>query len=456
MATGGRAKTEGHKGLIGRMACMACALALLNACELMDTVFPDEEKVRLSGERISVLVHDKALKPDPKAADARLMLPKPSVNPNWPQSGGYANHAMHHIAVGAVLKPLWTADIGEGADDDTRIVGAPIVAGGRVFAMDAETTVSAFDAKSGELLWEVELTPDDEDDGHISGGIAYADGRIFVATGFAQVIALDAGDGSEIWRQAVAGPLRSAPTVRGGRVFVVTVDNKLHALDAVNGGSLWPPHTGITEVASLLGGGSPAVDGGVVVVPFSSGELVALKVENGRLLWADSLASARRSAAVSTLSHIRGRPVIDRGRVFALSTGGLMVAIDLRTGRRIWDREIGGLESPWVGGNYLFVLSNDSELVCLSRRDGSIYWVRALPLYEDEEDKEGPIVWSGPILVGDRLILAGSHGEVLAVSPYTGKLLGSEEMPDGISVSPVAANRTVYFLSDAAELLAYR
>lgn len=455
MATGGRAKKNGHKGLIGRMACMACALALLNACGLIDTVFPDDEKVHLPGERISVLLHERALKPDPKVADAKILLPKPSVNASWPQSGGYANHAMHHIAVGEVLKPLWTADIGEGADDETPIIDAPIVAGGRVFAMDAETTVSAFDAKTGKLLWEAELTPDDEDDGHISGGIAYEGGRIFVATGFAQVIALDAGDGSEIWRQTVGSPLRSAPTVRGGRVFAVTVDNKLHALDAVNGGSLWT-HTGITEIASLLGGGSPAVDGGVVVVPYSSGELVALKVENGRRLWADSLASARRSVAVSTLSHIRGRPVIDRGRVFALSTGGLMAAIDLRTGRRIWDREIGGLESPWVAGNYIFVLSNDSELVCMSRRDGGIYWVRALPRYEDEKDKEDPIVWSGPILAGDRLILAGSHGAVLSVSPYTGRILGTEDMPDGIPVAPVAANGSVYFLSNDAELLAYR
>ncbi len=82
--------------------------------------------------------------------------------------------------------------------------------------------------------------------------------------------------------------------------------------------------------------------------------------------------------------------------------------------------------------------------------------MRALPRFEDEEDKEDPIVWSGPILAGDRLILAGSHGEVLSVSPYTGRILGSEEMPDGIPVSPVAADRSVYFLSDDAELLAYR
>ena len=142
MATGGRAKKEGQKGVVGRMACMACALVLLNGCGLMDSVFPDDEEVRLPGERISVLMHERALKPDPKVADAKILLPKPSVNASWPQSGGYANHAMHHIAVGDVLKPLWKVDIGEGADDDTRIIGAPIVAGGRVFAMDRPGVLS--------------------------------------------------------------------------------------------------------------------------------------------------------------------------------------------------------------------------------------------------------------------------------------------------------------------------
>ena len=428
------------------------AALLLAAC---DSWFGEADAPPLPGDRISVLLHERTLVPDPQAASAQILLPPPSINTEWPQAGGYANHAMHHTLTADAPGRAWRSSAGSGSDDDERLIASPIVADGRIFTMDSETMVSAFDTANGERLWSVELTPEEEEDGHIGGGIAYEDGFVFVTTGFAEVIALEAATGALVWRRMIGGPMRTAPTARGGRLFVVTVDNKLSALDASSGETLWD-HTGISEVASLLGGASPAVDAGVVVVPYSSGELVALKVENGRMLWSDSLAAIRRTDVVSTLAHIRGRPVIDRGRVFAMSHGGLMAAIDLKTGQRIWDKEIGGLESPWIAGDYLFAISNNEELLCVSRNDGRIHWVRALPRWEDEEDKEDPIIWTGPILASDRLIVAGSQGEALTVSPYTGEVLGRVEMPDGVSVAPIVADGSIYFLSDDAELTAYR
>ena len=435
-----------------RTAYIIVALFLLGAC---GTWFGEQEDPPLPGKRISVLLQEKTLTPDATAAIEEIILPPPSVNPDWPQAGGYANHAMHHTEVAADIQRAWKADIGSGSDDTERIMASPIAAQGRIFAMDSETVVSAFDAETGRRLWEAELTPEEEDDGHIGGGLAYEKGRVFVTTGFAQVIALDAETGDVIWRQSLGGPMRAPPTMRGGRLFAVTIDNKLYALDASNGATLWT-HSGIAETASLLGGGSPAVDAGVVVVPYSSGELVALKVETGRVLWAESLARLRRSDTISALAHIRGRPVIDRGRVFAMGHGDQFVAIDLRNGQRLWEREIGGLQSLWVAGDYLFALSNNAELVSLARDDGRIYWVTQLPRFEDEEDRRDPIVWTGPLLASDRLIVAGSEGTVLAVSPYSGDVLGKAEMPDRIIVDPIIADRTLYFLADDATLLAYR
>ncbi len=105
----------------------------------------------------------------------------------------------------------------------------------------------------------------------------------------------------------------------------------------------------------------------------------ALTVENGRPLWSDSLAAARGADAVSALADIRGRPVIDRGRVFAVSHSGRMVAIDLRSGERVWEQDIGSTHGPWVAGDYVYILSNDNELVCLTRNDGKVRWLRQLP-----------------------------------------------------------------------------
>ncbi len=436
-----------------RTILLLAAVALLSsAC---DTWFGEPDGPPLPGKRLSVLTHSTELTPDPELADAEILLPPPESNTSWPQAGGYANHAMHHLRVGDALLEMWSTNAGAGADDEERLVAEPIIAAGRAYVIDVDTEVTALDATNGRELWSVELTPDDEDDGHISGGLAYEDGRVFVTTGFAQAIALDAETGQELWRRSLDSPIRAAATARGGRVFVITLENKLYTLNARTGETLWT-YEGVAEIASVLGAASPAVDAGIVVAPFTSGELVALRVESGRPIWTESLASVRRTDVVSTLSDIRGHPIIDRGRVFAISHSGLMAAIDLASGQRVWEKEIGGLETPWVAGDYLFLLTNDAELLCLSRDTGRIFWIQSLPRYEDEEDKEDPIVWTGPILASDRLIVIGSHGEAYAISPYDGRFLGRQELPDGVSVPPVVANETLFVLTDDADLVALK
>ena len=444
-------KTLGHITLV-------CAALVLGGCDYLTepgAIFGDDIKTLIPGKRISVLKHHRSLNPDPEFAEMDILLPAPSPNRDWPQAGGFANHAMHHIEINDNISHAWSTDAGSGASEGIWLVGSPIVAGGRAYAMDSATNVSAFDAKTGKILWRTGLTPDDEDDDHIGGGLAYENGKVYVTTGFAQVIALEAESGKILWRKLINGPLRSAPTTREGRVFTITVDNRLYALNGATGEELWS-YAGIAEVVSLLGGASPAVDKGVVIAPFSSGELVALKAENGRVLWTESLTTTRRTDVVSTLAHIRGRPIIDRGRVFAISHGGMMASIDLRSGRRIWDKEIGGQSNPWVAGDYIFLLTNDAEVAAISRESGSIHWVQTLPQYKDPETKDFPIIWSGPLLASDRLLIASSTGEVYAVSPYDGRIMGKVDMPSGITVPPVIAGRSVFFLSDNATLVAYR
>lgn len=431
-------------------------VSLLGACETLEDLDPFGQKEKpLPGERISILVNERSLQADVAPGEANIVLPAPSQNDQWPMAGGYANHSMHHIAVSDTLAEVWSSDIGTGADDERRFIGPPVVASGRIYTMDTESEVRAFNIEDGDRIWSTDLEDEIDDDGHIGGGLAYERDRIFVATGYGVVFALNATTGDIIWSENTKVPLRAAPTVRGGRVFIITVDNTLIALDARDGSTLWT-HSGAQETASILGSASPAVESGIVIAPYTSGELYALRADTGRVLWQDNLVSIRRTGAVASLSQIRGRPLIDRGRVIAISHAGVMAAIDLRTGRRIWSRQIGGAESPWVAGDFVFTITNDNELIAVSRDDGKVIWVLGLPKFEDPEDQEDPITWTGPLLVSDRLIVAGSTGEALAVSPYSGQLLGIEELPDGIAVPPISAGGFVFFLADDAELAAYR
>ncbi len=432
------------------------AVLALGGCSTFKDWDPFSKKEKpLEGERIAVLANERSLRADVAPENLDIILPAPTPNAEWPMSGGYANHAMHHVSVNDNLAEVWSRDIGKGADDKLRFIATPIVGEGTVFALDTESLLSAYNLQNGDTLWESDLEPNNDDEGHIGGGIAYERGQVFVATGFGVVFAIDAKTGKINWSEKVGVSLRAAPTVRGGRVFVITVENNLIAFDARDGKTLWT-HAGSQETAALLGSASPAVDNGIVVVPYSSGELFALRVDTGKVLWQENLISIRRTDAVASLAQIRGRPIIDRGRVIAISHAGIMAAIDLRTGRRVWTREIGGTESPWVAGDFIYTITNDNELICISRDDGKVHWVIGLPRYEDPKDREDPIVWSGPVLASDRLIVAGSDGEALAISPYDGRLIGVVEMPDGVSVPPIIADGTVIFLANDADLVAYR
>ena len=148
--------------------------------------------------------------------------------------------------------------------------------------------------------------------------------------------------------------------------------------------------------------------------------------------------------------------MIDRGRVFAISHSGNIVSIDLRTGERIWTRVIAGVQTPWVAGDYIYLLTLEGEITALSRRDGRVRWVTQLRRYKDQKDGEGRVEWSGPVLAGDRLIAVSSMGQLISVSPYTGEALGYITIPDGTFVPPVVANETLYILTREAQLLAYR
>lgn len=429
------------------LACLAVA-----GC----SVFGGSEKeAPLAGERIPVMLTSAALNVDARIADLDVELPRPIVNVNWPQQGGNANHAMHHLALPESLGVAWRADAGRGSSEEERILSGPVVAGGQIYVIDANATVSAFAVGEGDLSWRTELEPDGERDGSWGGGLAYDGGRLFVTTGFAQVIALDAASGEVLWRTAVSGPMRAAPAAYDGRVFAVTKDNQLHALDAASGQLLWS-HTGIVESVGLLGGASPAVEGDIVIVPYSSGEIFALRAQNGRELWSENLAAVRRLDSMSALSDIRGRPVIDRGRVYAISHSGRMFAIDLRSGRRVWEAEIGGVEQPWIAGDYIYVLSTDAIVACITARDGRVRWVTPIGLFKNPDDQEGRRVWTGPVVAGDRLIVAGGHGEALSLSPFTGEILGNIKTPGGVTVPMAVADNTLYLLSDAAELVALR
>ena len=325
-----------------------------------------------------------------------------------------------------------------------------------IFTLDSEALLSAFSTETGKTMWLRYVGSEKDDDPVIGGGIAYGGGRLYVTNGYNELLAVNPQNGKIFWRVKIPAPSRAAPTIIDNRIYVTTLDNRLLALNETDGSIIWQ-HQALTESAGIVGAASPAANRDIVIAAFSSGELTALRVENGSVAWSDNLANLQRLGGLSGLSDIRGLPVIDKGMVIAISFSDKLVAIDERTGTRIWQREIGGAETPWLAGNHLFVVTNENELVALGRDKGAIRWVTKLPSFKDPEDKDDPLFWTGPLLAGGRLIVAGNDGRILEFDPDNGKKVGEWNVGNkSITITPIIANETIYILSDDGTLAAYK
>ena len=408
------------------------------------------------GQRIPVLGTEGTVEADPLLAAIPVTVPPAAANTDWAQSGGNAAKAMGHVALGDAPRQVWSVSIGDGNSFRTRLVAEPVVADGRVYTIDTLARVRAFNLENGQEIWSHQVRGENSPpEALFGGGVTYDGGRIYATNGAGDVAALDAATGNRIWMVKPGGPLRGAPTVATDTVYALSQDSQLFALNAQNGETRWTG-TGSFELAGVFGSAAPAFAQSTLVAGYASGELTAYRYENGQVVWQDALARTGISTQVGQLSDIDADPVIDNGRVFAIGQGGRMVAVELITGQRAWEVNIGGLSTPWVAGDWIFVVTDRAQLLAVARSSGRIRWISQLPRFRDAEDREGPIYWRGPILAGNRLVLVSSLGQMAYVSPVDGSIQATVETRAPMSLPPVVANNTLYLLDDAGRLTAYR
>ncbi|MGQ0590359.1 MAG: outer membrane protein assembly factor BamB family protein [Sphingosinicella sp.] len=454
-----------------RIALGLVIVALLGGCGTFGG--GDRRNTPTLGTRTPVLASEARITADPALADLPVSVPGPILNPEWAQSGGNAAKSMGHVALGDTLGEAWSVSIGAGSSNRARLGSEPVVADGRVYTIDTRAVVRAFSADTGAQLWQTQVRGENSPSETLfGGGVAYDGGRIYVTNGAGDAAALDAATGAQVWLVKPGGPLRGAPTIAGDNVWVLSQDNQLYTLDAATGERRWTGSASF-ELAGVFGVASPAFAQSTLVAGYSSGELTAYRYENGQVVWQDALARTGISTIVGTISDIDADPVIDNGRVFAVGQGGRMVAVELITGQRAWELNIAGISTPWVAGDWVFVVTDRAQLLALARSSGRVRWIAQLPAFRvpprerrpGRSDAPGrslmtpgrdPIFWRGPILAGNRLILTSSRGQIAYVSPVDGSILATVESNTTFSLAPVVANNTLYILSDDGRLTAWR
>ncbi len=435
-----------------KFVILCSVAALVSGCSYFD-----KDPLQIDGVRQRVIRENKNLQPEYTAGQFKIRLPKALENSSWQQSGCNAEHACGHLKAGGNLDEIWQESFGEGSSKRNPIVTNYVSVDDKLFTMDAEALVTAFDLSKGKILWERKLKPQNKEAKNSSllgGGIAVYDGRIFAATGFGELFALDYQDGKILWQQNLHSPLRAAPSVDDELVIVQTFDNGIYAIKIVDGSILWKDKIE-AETTTIIGGASPAYSPAddLVVAAFSNGQLQAYKASTGTPLWAAWLTSSSTTESLADITSIKANPVINDGKVFAVGYNTPLAAIDMRTGVKVWQKEIAAANQPWVAGNILFVLTNDNDLVAINKNEGKIIWTTILPVANEDGEQ---VTLKGPVLANDALLVVTSNGKLFSVSPYNGRIMGVAEVEEGIVFAPVVVKQSLILATDEAEVTVYR
>lgn len=448
---------------------MARILGLMGAVALAGALAGCERPTILAGQRFDTRTPlDATL---PAAEGARVPEPAPAANraapvalgaavtnADWTHRGGSATRAMPHLALSAAPQRIWSAQIGAGDNRRNRIATAPVVAGGRVFAMDARNRLSALSTANGAAIWTLDVTPPGESpEAAGGGGLAHGEGALFVTTGFGELMAVNPASGGIIWRQKFDGPVSGAPAVMGGTVYVAGRDGAGWAVNAADGKLLWVQQ-GVRSGSGLAGGAAPAVGGNLVVMPHSSGQVIALDRAKGDPKWQGAVAGQRAGRAAAFVAELTGDPVMAGGRVYLGSAAGRTAAFATDTGVQLWEAREGAMGPVWPVGNAVFLVSDIGSLVRLDAATGETVWSVPMGHFVKEKVRRQSTVavHYGPVLAGGRLVVASSDGLVRFFAPDSGAALGVIEMPAGAAAPPAVAGGTLFVVTDNGQVQAFR
>ena len=417
----------------------------------------DDKTTPTVGNRMPILSRiESGAEVDPALQGITVVLPPQRTNAEWAQAGGSASKSYGHLALAEMPSKVWSARIA-GSSNRVRLAAAPVVGGSKLFVVDTEGAITAFDRQTGARVWSAaaeDMTKDMRPSA-FGGGVSYEAGKLYATNGVGEVKAMNAETGELLWKVKPSGPLRGSPTIAFDQLFVMTQDNQLIALNTGDGSLVWD-ESGSNTQSGVFGVAAPAAGQGTIVAGYSSGELSAYRYENGRVLWSDALARTNISTTVGTITDIDADPIIDSGRVYALGQGGRMAAYELVTGQRIWELNLAGISTPVVAGEWIFTLTDDARLLAIARSSGRVRWITQLERYKDEEDRKGPVFWTGPVLAGGQLWVASSRGEVWRVSVGEGSASLFAELGQPVSLAPVVADGMLYVLDDGGTITAWK
>ncbi|WP_413737512.1 outer membrane protein assembly factor BamB [Sodalis sp. RH21] len=345
---------------------------------------------------------------------------------------------------------VWSRSVGNGTGEFYSNL-RPAWQDNRVFAADRHGVVKALDIDTGKEIWSVDLS---EKTGFLSrnlpallsGGLAVANGHVFVGSEKAQVYALNAEDGTVAWQAKVAGEALSTPVISDGLVLVHTSNGMLQGLNETDGAVKWTVNLDMPPL-TLRGESAPTPAFGAAIVGGDNGRVSAVMMAQGQMIWQQRISQPSGATEIARLGDVNMTPVVANNVVYALAYNGNLAALDLRSGQIIWKREIGSVNDLIVDGGRIYLVDQDDRLVALDTQGGVTLWRQSELLHRN---LTAPVLFDGYMVMGD------SEGYLHWVNTDDGRFVAQNKVDSsGLQSNPVVAGGKLLVQANSGEVYAF-
>lgn len=306
-------------------------------------------------------------------------------------------------------KLLWQAKVGVAEDFEF----SPVVEAGFAYAASASGEIVKLDVANGSQLWRVKTGE------NLSGGVGVGGSLVMVGTQKGVIYAYD-NAGKLQWISKLSSEVLSAPKYFDGVVIVRTGDSRIYGINANDGSRKWV-YDRTSPALTLRSSAGVVVDGGAVYAGFGGGKLIAVRADNGKILWEASVAQPKGVTEIERIADITSLPVVDGAFVYAVAYQGKIAAVDRTTGRVIWNRDISSLSGLNVQDGRIFVSHAAGSIYALDYSTGKSFWRQAALKNRQ---------LTAPVPMGDLVAVGDLEGYVHFLSRDDGALASRIKIAD--------------------------
>ena len=338
------------------------------------------------------------------------------------------------------ISTLWKTRIGKGTDDrQLRLV--PAVVNGKLYAADPSGKVVALSPRDGRTLWERKT------DFQFSGGPDVQGETLVLGTTNGELLALSTRNGAQQWRAQLGSEILSVPRIIGDLVVVHTIDDSVYGIELADGSERWR-FSYPAPVLTLHGSSTPVAARDGIIVGFAGGKLVFLEPEQGVPLWETTVTPPRGRSELDRIADIDADPVVVGDIAYVGTYNGDLAAVDIVTGSILWRRELSAHAGLSADETALYVTDSEDNLWSADPADGAGRW---------RQEGLAHRRLTAPALLGNYLAVGDLEGYVHLISRRDGRLLGFERVAkDRIGHQPVVDGGVAYVYANDGTVAALR